>query len=57
MIEPTREPAPVDPGTTPAPGPGPGTTAPTPPLAVSNARSLEEYKAEVAHAILHANAS
>jgi len=57
MIEPTREPAPVDPGTTPAPWPGPGTTAPTPPLAVSNARSLEEYKAEVAHAILHANAS
>ena len=55
VVEPTREPAPVEPG--PGPGPGPGTASPSAPLAVSNARSLEEYKAEVAHAILHANAS
>ena len=32
------------------------TDAPKPPLAVSNARTLDEYKAEVAHAVLHANA-
>ena len=52
VVEPTREPAPVEPG----PGTGPGTTKPTAPLGVSNARTLDEYKAEVAHAILHANA-
>ena len=50
VVEPTREPAPVE------PGPGPSGTTPTAPLAVSNARTLDEYKAEVAHAILHANA-
>ena len=57
MIEPSREPVPSE------PSPGPGATspapepAPVPPLASSNARTLDEYKAEVAHAILHANAS
>jgi protein TonB len=55
MIEPTREPAPSEP--VPGPGPVPGATTPSAPLAVSNARTLEEYKAEVAHAILHANAA
>lgn len=30
---------------------------PTTPLPASTARTLEEYKAEVAHAILHANAA
>lgn len=55
VVEPTREPPPVEPG--PGPGTVPGTTTPSAPLAVSNARTLDEYKAEVAHAILHANAA
>jgi len=43
--------------TTPPDAPGSVVTDPSkPPLAVSNARTLDEYKAEVAHAVLHANA-
>lgn len=40
----------------PAPPEVPPGTVPKAPIEASNARTLEEYKAEVAHAILHANA-
>ena len=50
VTEPPRDAAPPDTSR-------PAVTDPSkPPLAVSNARTLDEYKADVAHAVLHANA-
>lgn len=59
ILEPAKETAPVEPAATPTPAPDAGAEAAQPPqapLATSNARTLEEYKSEVAHAVLHANA-
>lgn len=55
MLEPPRE---TDAASAPADAGAPSgpTVSPEAPLAASVARTLDEYKAEVAHAILHANA-
>lgn len=55
MLEPAREPAAPE-ASTGASAEPPSPAGPAAPLAASQARTLDEYKAEVAHAILHANA-